>query len=151
MTAAERLAALLGAWSFARIIRHADGTRARAWGTATWAPEGPVLRCTETGTLEQGRARLRAERVTLWRADGPRLHVAFSDGRPFHDFEPTPWAEALHPCAPDTYRLGYDFRGRGFWSCRWRVTGPRKDYVALTRYRRVAGASPRTPEIFSAG
>ena len=144
MTPAERLAGLLGPWRVIRVLRHADGTRARFRGRADWTPRGPVLHCLEDGTLDQGGARYPASRVTLWRADATRLHVAFADGRPFHAFAAGPRAGAVHDCPPDTYRIGYDFGGGQGWSCRWHVTGPRKSYRALTRYRRWAAAQAST-------
>jgi hypothetical protein len=136
MTPAARLAGLLGVWQVSRVLRSTDGLRARFKGIATWAPEGDGLRCDETGTLTQNGTAFPATRTTLWRATTTTLDVAFADGRPFHSFPPEARANARHDCAPDTYDLYYDFTGWPRWSCRWRVTGPRKDYRALTRYRR---------------
>ena len=115
-------------------MRHVDGTRARFRGEAAWTPDGVALRCLEDGVLEQGGQRFAARRETLWRAGPEGIAVAFPDGTPFHRIEAGP---AIHDCPPDTYRLAYDWSGRGFWSVRWRVTGPRKDYRAITRYARL--------------
>ncbi|SNT14478.1 hypothetical protein SAMN05421775_106177 [Jannaschia aquimarina] len=135
MTPAERLALLEGAWHLVRVIRHSDGTRARFVGHAVWLAEGPVLRCREDGVLTQAGRTMPATRETLWRADATRLHVAFRDGRPFHSFEPLARIRASHDCPPDTYRLSYDFTAFPRWIVRWDVSGPRKSYRALTRYR----------------
>ena len=138
MTPAARLSALQGRWTVLRAIRHADGTRARFLGDAIW--DG--ARCLEAGTLWAGGGAMGARRETVWTADGDALRVAFADGRPFHAVGP----DAQHGCPPDDYRLAYDFRAWPLWSCRWRVQGPRKDYVALTRYRparRAVAASRR--------
>lgn len=134
MTPAERLASLLGRWRVLRAIRHADGTRARFRGEATWRPDGTGLACVEAGMLEQGGARFPARRETLWRAGPAGIVVTFADDRPFHVIA---GAGAHHDCPPDSYRLDYDFSARGFWSVRWRVTGPRKDYRAFTRHVRL--------------
>ncbi|WP_179380541.1 DUF6314 family protein [Jannaschia marina] len=134
MTPPERLAGLLGTWRTLRVIRHADGTRARFEGESRWVPEGAALRCLETGRLTQGRQGFEARRETLWRATPKTLEVAFADGRPFHSIA---GPSAHHDCAPDTYVLTYDWGNWPRWSVRWRVTGPRKDYRALTRYRRL--------------
>ena len=72
----------------------------------------------------------------IWR-DGPGgIDVAFGDGRPFHRVGPGAQAVAAHDCPPDDYRLRYDFGAWPLWSVRWRVTGPRKDYRALTYHVR---------------
>lgn len=135
MTPADRLAGLVGTWQVARVLR-GNGLRARFSGTATWAAEGPLLRCTEAGTLTRDGVSFAAMRETLWRAAPGEIHVLFGDGRPFHSVTPGPTAYARHDCAPDTYDLRYDFSAWPHWSCRWHVTGPRKGYRALTRYRR---------------
>lgn len=129
-----RASDLLGRWSVARVIRHAGGGTVRFRGTAEWVPEGDRLRCVETGRLEQDGAGYEARRETLWQDAGDGIAVAFADGRPFHVWRQG--REARHDCPPDDYRLRYDLSAWPRWSVRWRVTGPRKDYRALTRYRR---------------
>ncbi len=133
MMPADRLGALAGRWRTWRALRHADGTRARFTGESVWRPEGALLRCVETGMLEQGGQAFPARRETLWRATPMAIEVLFDDGRPFHSIDGTP---AVHDCAPDTYVLRYDFGLWPDWSVRWHVTGPRKNYRAITRYRR---------------
>ena len=132
MSPQERLAALSGAWRTARVIRHAGGGTARFAGMSTWAPDGDGLRCVEAGRLSQGGAGFEARRETLWRATDDGIEVRFSDSRPFHVID---GPHAQHDCPPDTYLLDYDWSGWPRWSVGWRVTGPRKDYRALTRYR----------------
>ena len=131
----ERLAALAGRWRTLRALRHADGTRARFAGESLWEADGrgdgTLLRCHETGMLEQGGARFPARRETLWRATPTGLEVLFADGRPFHDID---GRHAVHHCPPDTYVLRYDFDHWPRWSVRWQVEGPRKSYRATTRY-----------------
>lgn len=126
------LSDLVGAWRVSRAIRHVDGTVARFRGTATWRPDGAVLRCEEAGRLRTGGGAMAATRATLWRAERHGIAVTFADGRPFHAIGPD--AEVRHDCPPDLYRLGYDFDGWPRWTVIWRVTGPRKDYAARTRY-----------------
>lgn len=135
MTPTERLAALAGPWRTHRVIRHADGTRLRFDGTSDWRPAGTLLRCCEQGTLRQGDTSFQASRETLWRATPQAIEVMFADGRPFHRID---GPDAHHDCPPDDYRLRYDFGAWPKWSVRWRVTGPRKDYRALTRYARLS-------------
>lgn len=117
-----------GQWQLEKEITQGDGAQARFQGTATWDGEG---RYHETGLLrlETG-AEMRAERRYLWRAP---LAVYFEDGRFFHDVPPE-GGEAYHHCAPDDYRVDYDFSDWPRWSARWRVTGPRKGYEMSCRY-----------------
>ncbi|MBF9030169.1 trigger factor [Rhodobacterales bacterium HKCCE3408] len=131
------LADFAGRWRLRREIEDRRlGLDGRFEGLAEWEPEGAGLRQTETGVLHFGSAApMRATRVYLWRWQAHRLVVLFEDGRPFHDFSPGE-PEALHDCAPDTYRVRYDFTGWPAWESRWHVTGPRKDAVILSRFVR---------------
>jgi hypothetical protein len=123
-----------GTWHVARVIWHADGTVARFAGRAVWTAEGDAWRSIEAGWLGQDGAGFEARRETLWRDVPDGIAVAFGDGRPFHLWRLG--EEARHHCPPDAYRLRYDLSAWPKWSVRWRVRGPRKDYAALTRYRR---------------
>lgn len=134
MIPSERLAALVGRWRILRAIRQADGARMRFAGESVWRADGGAVRCIETGTLERDGARFAARRETLWSAAAGGIDVRFADGRPFHRIA---GAHARHDCPPDTYDLSYDFAAWPRWSVRWRVTGPRKAYCALTRYERL--------------
>jgi hypothetical protein len=77
---------------------------------------------------------MEAERVYLWRASGAGIEVLFDDGRPFHRIDDS--AEAAHWCDPDQYDVTYEFGRWPKWSSRWRVLGPRKDYVMVSNYSR---------------
>ncbi len=134
---APALADFAGLWRVARdITDHRAGLTGRFTGTAILTPGGPGLRYREEGSLAFGAAApVRAERSYLWSERGGRIAVCFADGRPFHDFDPAD-AAALHFCAPDHYAVRYDFARWPDWGAEWRVTGPRKDYIMLTRYCR---------------
>ncbi|GAB4293722.1 MAG: DUF6314 family protein [Roseovarius sp.] len=130
-----------GRWHVARRIVHADGSHARFRGSAVFTPEGGGLLHAETGLLWPGSAAagvapIRAERRYRWQP-GPEgtIAVFFADGRPFHRFDPAlPLPEARHPCGADLYEVRYAFGRWPRWWSRWRVRGPRKDYVMLTIY-----------------
>jgi hypothetical protein len=81
---------------------------------------------------------VQADRRTIWREEGGRIAVFFGDGRPFHGFDPAAGAQSEHVCTPDLYRVAYDFSRFPEWRSVWRVTGPRKDYLMTTDYRRAA-------------
>lgn len=130
MTPARRLDWLQGQWRVLRAIRHADGTRARFTGHATW--DG--ARCVEAGTLHAHGAAMPARRETLWSVEDGALVVRFADGRFFHAVA-AGWAG--HACPPDRYRVRHAWFPDRF-AVRWRVTGPRKDYGAIAWHIRAA-------------
>ena len=127
-----------GTWSLARRTLDAAGAEtARFTGRAVFAPEGTALAYRESGALEMASGRFEANQMHVWRQDGPRICVSFADGRPFHCFATgTVTAGALHQCPPDLYRVEYDFGDWPVWRSDWTVTGPRKDYVLRSEYRR---------------
>jgi len=145
-TASGLLACLVGRWCLSRRIGdrlRPEGRQGAFEGEAVLERVGDAtLAYRETGTLTlAGQAPLRAERRYLWRAAGARVEVAFGDGRPFHTFDPAaPRPEARHDCAPDLYRVAYDFAGLAErparWEAAWDVFGPRKDYRMVSRYAR---------------
>lgn len=122
-----------GNWQVARRIEDAlSGQEGRFDGTAAFVRDEVGLRYAERGVLTLGSATMEAERVYLWRASGDGIEVLFDDGRAFHRIDGS--AEAAHWCDPDQYDVTYDFAGWPKWSSRWRVVGPRKDYVMITDY-----------------
>lgn len=137
----DDLAALLeGRWRLERVIEDAAAGEMRLAGEAVFSRDGAGLLYAETGRWLSGPlGGMTAERRDLWRFPAPgRAEVLFEDGRPFHDIAPDARgrAEAVHPCGPDLYRVAYAFDLPGEWSSRWRVGGPRKDYLSTSRFRR---------------
>ncbi len=121
-----------------RTIAHADGSQAQFSGKALFVQNtSGGLDYTEDGVLilPQGQS-MRATRAYRWRED---LSVFFDDGRPFHQV-PASGGTAVHLCAPDTYRVTYDFRNWPSWRSIWEVTGPKKDYCMTTTYMRPTGS-----------
>jgi hypothetical protein len=122
----------IGRWSLQRSITQADGSSARFEGQAEWQPRAGGALYVETGALVLPGGRFHAERRYLWEAD---LTVRFEDGRFFHRVPPEGGATG-HWCDPDQYDVTYDFAQFPLWSCRWRVRGPRKDYLLCSHYSR---------------
>ncbi len=133
---APQLQDFLGHWRLSRQIVPAEGAPARFAGQAVFTPAGAGLCYHETGLLhlEHGPP-MQAGRRYLWHAEGGEIVVRFADERPFHRFCPTA-PQASHFCAPDTYRVAYDFAHWPLWLARWQVKGPRKDYEMISRYER---------------
>ena len=125
-----------GRWHVARVIEDAKtGGQGHFEGEVLFEPEADGLRYTETGTLRlDGQPGFTSSLVYLWRPDLAGVAVFFDDGRPFHGFDLAAQPEATHWCDPDHYTVRYDFSDWPNWSARWAVTGPRKDYVMMSRY-----------------
>ncbi|MDV7143922.1 DUF6314 family protein [Tropicimonas sp. TH_r6] len=128
-----------GSWQMEREIddRRA-GETLRLTGRAVLVRARGGLDYTEHGRLTLGDGQVvEAERRYHWRAEDGGVAVDFPDGRFFHAFAlagAPPLAH--HFCDPDSYDVRYNFVDWPLWRARWRVTGPRKDYLMETRYRR---------------
>jgi len=127
-----------GGWRLDRRIEdRKTGLTGRLEGRAVWVPDQDRLQLTETGTLRYGDgAPLQAERRYLWRRQAGGIAVMFDDSRPFHWFSGDQTV-ARHECPPDQYHVRYDFHLWPDWRAIWTVTGPRKDYEMISRYRRL--------------
>lgn len=133
-----RLSAFAGAWAVERAIEDARAGRSgRFAGRAVFTAAAGGLRYREDGWLTLGAGpAMAAGRGYFWREGaGGAIEVWFEDGRFFHAFHPGAAAEAAHDCAPDRYLGRYDFSAWPAWSVAWRVSGPRKDYAMVTRFR----------------
>lgn len=140
---------LHGAWNLRRQItdRRAAATFT-VDGTATWVrPENAADRRLiyyEEGLLS-GLSALQTPttvRASYQYLPGPRsstAHVAFSDGRPFHDLDLVSGDSGplLHACSPDEYVGRMITRGPHELLLEWHVRGPAKDYDAVTVLTRV--------------
>ncbi len=139
MQGPKGVADFLGRWRIDRRIEdRAGGTTGRFEGQGVFLARGAKAVYVERGLLYYGtQPPMQAERSYLWR-DGPTgIEVFFHDGRPFHRIGLAgETAEARHWCDPDSYVVHYDFGDWPLWSARWDVTGPRKDYVMRSLYRR---------------
>lgn len=133
------LADFAGTWRFRRHVAGPQGqTAARVAGLARFSRDAEGLVCDESGEMSvPGAAPMRAGRRTLWNIEPGQIVIRFADGRPFHSFDPAAARPAAsHECAPDLYRVAYDFSLWPHWQSIWRVTGPRKDYLMTTDYSR---------------
>ena len=117
-------------WLLKREIDHVGQGKARFEGLARITRRWTYL---ESGTLEMKGQEFAASRRYEWRPMDGGFDIRFEDGKPFHDL----WfdrPEAQHFCDPDSYHVSYDFDDWPRWSSTWRVTGPRKDYVMVSRF-----------------
>ncbi|ETW14492.1 hypothetical protein ATO8_01245 [Roseivivax marinus] len=139
LTLPEGLSDFEGGWRLSRKIhdRHV-GQFGHAEGRLEFSPDGDGLRYDESVTMHlPGQPPLSGTRAYLWRAMDGVIDVRFDTGAPFHQImlgEPEP--EATHHCAPDLYRVSYDFADWPVWTVTWEVSGPRKDYRMETLFVR---------------
>lgn len=134
----QELQDFAGRW---RLIRRIDDALAgevlegEGWGEFRPAPDGGLIYDEEVWLTAPGRPALRGTRRYLWRPLPGGIAVFFDDGRPFHRIAlAAAAAEDRHDCAPDLYRVRYDFSGWPVWSARWQVAGPRKSYVMTSMF-----------------
>ncbi|MGW1074470.1 DUF6314 family protein [Streptomyces sp. NPDC002537] len=141
----DAVAFLSGQWTVDRtLLDAATGVTGAFHGTAVFRPaddgEGGVLHI-EDGELSWGGAAGRAGR-TLRLFPGPdgTAAVTFADGRPFHDLDlRTGHWDVRHPCSRDRYDGTFTVVSPDEWHVRWRTTGPAKDHVQRSVYRRRQG------------
>ena len=165
MRVTDTLDFLRGHWQIERVLAdHRTGTRGHFTGTAAILPvttpdgppassdgppastEGRWASYAEQGELRFGSHIGPAQRILGFqgRPDGT-VQVRFADGHPFYVLDLRPGhCQAEHPCRSDRYRLTQVVRSTDLIEERWQVSGPDKDYHAITRLRRVpvtAGAA----------
>lgn len=139
-----------GEWTLhRRIVDFRARAEARFEGRARLIGDrsGPgALTYEERGEMRVNGAALAAERRYRWRCQAQgRVEIRFDTDAPFCAFDlgrpgaaPAAWSADLHLCAPDRYegRL-IALWPRQIWRWRWRVTGPVKNYLSVSDYRRL--------------
>jgi hypothetical protein len=79
-----------------------------------------------------GQPEMHSERKYRWTKD---LSVYFDDDRFFHTV-PNEGGGTEHWCDPDRYMVTYDLAKWPVWRVKWRVLGPKKDYIMTSDYKR---------------
>jgi hypothetical protein len=134
----DTLGFLLGTWDVDRRIddrRH--GCEGRFVGTATLRTvtgAAPAARYREEGELRYGSHAGPATRCLDYVRRGDlTVAVSFTDGRPFVDIDLRTGAwRGRHPCGCDHYEMATTVVADDVVEEWWRVTGPEKDYEAVT-------------------
>ena len=129
----------LGVWHLARTIEdRRDRRHGFLRGRAEFAPDGRDLRYGEAGRLRLGVYTGAVEQHYRYAFSRPdHATVRFADGRPFFDLELSQGRGTfLHRCGADIYRGAIEIYDSACFAMFWRVSGPRKDYVLRSRYRR---------------
>lgn len=130
---------LTGRWRIARIVRDRRlGLTGSFRGICVFTPDGMALRYSETGELRFSDHRGPTEQSydLVFRDDG-HAEMRFRDGRFFHDLDLSAGhADVVHLCGADTYRGRFEVVDDRAWRSYWRVSGPRKDQLIASQYRR---------------
>ncbi len=92
----------------------------------------------ESGEIVLGDgSKLVSSRRYIWQDSGDAIDVSFEDKSFFHRIDLSKRiSKAVHFCAPDTYKVYYDFTSWPDWSVAWNVEGPRKSYKMSSSYRK---------------
>src|ERR1039458_3946053 len=141
MRVSDTLGFLSGGWHVERALHdHRSGVQGRFTGSAAVAPQpgGPGMSYPESGELRfGGHTGPATRRLALRPGAGGTAEVRFADGRFFYllDLRPGRW-EAEHDCGEDRYLLAHRVLSDDLLEERWRVRGPAKDYLAITRLQR---------------
>lgn len=134
---ADLAAFLTGRWSVARTINDTQGSFDGVAEIGTGNSQDSLI-WHETGELELDGAEVEAYRTLLVVPDNDAWEVRFDDGRPFHPLDLRAGrADVEHLCGPDTYRGTYLVTGAGTFCTRWHVTGPGREDVLVTAYRKL--------------
>lgn len=125
---------LTGTW---RIYRRICGMDARFTGDLTFTTQDGGLLYRESGTLRLPASSHEAYRSYIYRPSGNALQILYDDGRPFLNLTfKNGIAGDVHACGPDTYRATFKIKNESEWVCAFAVTGPRKNYFAVSRMTR---------------
>jgi hypothetical protein len=146
MRVTDTLAFVRGRWQLDRhLTDHRTGAEGWFTGRALVAPAQPGQPgqpgewCyTEDGELRFAAHTGPASRRLRYQGlpDGT-VAVRFADGRPFYVLDlRTGQAQAEHGCGPDRYLLSHRVLAADLLEEEWRVRGPDKDYLAITRLTR---------------
>ncbi|KGI81433.1 hypothetical protein IL38_10810 [Actinopolyspora erythraea] len=130
---------LVGSWSLRRAILSTEYERLGEFtGTAWFTPSGGVLTYQEQGTLRFGGYQGTAFRRLRYHVTAPgRAEVYFDYGDFFHDLDLREGrCETNHPCRDDLYRGEFDVLDVDTWWQCWRVSGPTKNHLLRTEFRR---------------
>lgn len=139
----DATAYLTGRWAVERELLDLRADTAGSFrGTARFerADADGLMLHVEDGELHRGDGTaVRAGRtLRLVPVPGGTAEVTFADGRPFHDLDlRTGRWTVRHPCAADRYDGTFTVVSPDEWHLRWRTTGPAKDHLLSSVYRRL--------------
>lgn len=141
----RQLAWFAGCWQFDRQITEGSAVH-QVTGTAEFTDTAAKIAGSlySLDFLESGELRLAeseeampVERRLTHHAAADGIDVRFADGGHYLTLDLSGGdSTANHPCKADDYLITVTIDDQDNWTELWQVTGPTKDYSAVTRYRR---------------
>ncbi len=131
----------LGTWHVERTITDAlSDDNGTFEGIAIFTPGDDCVEFEEIGVMQLGAYRGRARRRLLYRhGSGSSIDVSFVDGHHFVSIDlSSDTSRDVHLCERDRYDITTVVHSHDRFDERWRVSGPSKDYEALTLFGRLA-------------
>ena len=131
----------VGAWHVERTISDAlSDDNGTFEGIATFSSADERVDFEEIGVMQLGAFRGRARRRLRYvRGPGSSIDVSFLDGHHFVSIDlSSGTSRDVHLCDRDRYDITTVVHSKDRFDERWRVSGPSKDYEALTRFERLA-------------
>jgi hypothetical protein len=131
----------LGTWHVERTITDARSDDNGTFeGIATFTRRDEHVEFEEIGVMQLGAYRGRARRRLFYRhGSGASIDVSFVDGHHFVSIDPSSGTSRdVHLCEKDRYDITTVVHSQDRFDERWRVSGPAKDYDALTLFVRLA-------------
>ncbi|MEU4211550.1 DUF6314 family protein [Streptomyces sp. NPDC026206] len=137
----DAVAYLSGRWTVDRtLLDLASGAQGTFRGTAEFRAAGGaayVLHIEDGELTWNGTVNRAGRTLRLYPGPDGTAEVTFADGRPFHALDlRTGRCSVRHPCARDVYDGTFTVVSRDEWHLRWRTTGPAKDQLHRSVYRR---------------
>lgn len=145
LDAVEQLAWFAGSWRFEReltegpVVHHVSGTAKFTQAASKIDESLYSLKFLESGELliSGVTEAIPVERRLTHHATPDGIDVRFTHGGHYLTLDLSGGeCVATHPCAADTYLITVTIDDPDAWTERWRVTGPTKNYSAVTLYRR---------------
>ncbi len=132
---------LIGTWRLWRTVFDRRTQKGSAmWGEATFSPgkEDELVYVEEVMHRREGKGAYRAKQRYRYKLKEDKLEMYRCNEAPNTPFLtlPTEKLQGKAQCGADRYELDWNFKGTEMFLQRYRVLGPRKDYVIRSLFSR---------------
>ena len=129
---------IIGQWEITRNIEdRLNQKKFELKGEATFSDNDTLYHYNETGIMKSESFQSKAHQDYLWVITSEGWKINFIDGSHFHDLELVNQEQHVyHKCVNDIYRGEFLLNLPNDIKVLWNVSGPRKDYVSHTYYKK---------------
>ena len=129
---------IIGKWKITRSIEDRLNQKKFALdGVAIFTDNNSLYHYNETGIMKSESFQSKAHQDYLWIITPEGWKINFTDGSHFHDLELANQEQHVyHKCGNDIYRGEFLLNLPNAIKVLWNVSGPRKDYVSHTYYKK---------------